>query len=82
MSAEGVCSEETPTSGIGGVSKPLSAVGVSDAVQKLTPLHLASYRGNSSLLKFLVTAGCPVNCLDGRGRSALHLGKWVVALGY
>ena len=49
--------------------------GIEEAVSLLTPLHLAAYRGNSSLLKFLVTSGCPVNCLDGKRRTPLHLGK-------
>ena len=44
-------------------------------VSELTPLHLAAYRGHSSVMKFIVTAGCDIDALDSLKRTPLHIGQ-------
>jgi ankyrin repeat protein len=38
-----------------------------------TPLHLASSLGNTDCVKWLLSAGHPIDIMDAEGRSALHL---------
>ncbi|KAJ6471139.1 ankyrin repeat-containing domain protein [Mycena vitilis] len=46
------------------------------AADNYAPIHLAAWRGNTKVLKLLVTHGIDVNSMTAHGWTALHLAAW------
>jgi ankyrin repeat protein len=47
-----------------------------EPANEYTPIHLAAWKGNVNVMKFLLAHGADVNSKNGHGWTPLHLAAW------